>query len=199
MRASGMRPAGARIVVFSPAPGVFFMEAVWISTGLVALAEIGDKTQLLAIVLAARFRRPLPIILGILAATIANHAAAAGAGYLIAQWLTGQTFQIAIKGIGAFTFDAAIRGRAGVERAVHAERATATRVAAARSTTMNQAGAAESTKERREDSSPALFAEEQGQAGRRQPEERRHQDDVQPARLAVESRDVLIGADSVIE
>jgi putative Ca2+/H+ antiporter (TMEM165/GDT1 family) len=72
------------------------MEAVWISTGLVALAEIGDKTQLLAIVLAARFRRPIPIILGILVATMLNHAAAAGAGYLVAQWLTGQAFQFAV-------------------------------------------------------------------------------------------------------
>ena len=53
------------------------MEALLISTGLVAVAEIGDKTQLLAIVLAARFRRPLPIILGILAATILNHTLAA--------------------------------------------------------------------------------------------------------------------------
>ncbi|BCW88497.1 Putative manganese exporter [Alphaproteobacteria bacterium SO-S41] len=81
------------------------MEAVWISTGLVALAEIGDKTQLLAIVLAARFRRPVPIILGILAATLANHALAASAGYLVAQWLTGQTFQLVIG--GAFVLMAA--------------------------------------------------------------------------------------------
>ena len=63
------------------------------STGLVALAEIGDKTQLLAIILAARFRRPIPIILGILVATILNHAAAAALGYAIAQWLSGQVFQ----------------------------------------------------------------------------------------------------------
>jgi len=72
------------------------LEAIWISTGLVALAEIGDKTQLLAIVLAARFRKPVPIVLGILAATVANHALAAGFGYLIAQWLTGQAFQIGV-------------------------------------------------------------------------------------------------------
>lgn len=72
------------------------MEAIWISTGVVALAEIGDKTQLLAILLAARFRKPVPIILGILAATLANHAAAATAGYFIAQWLTGFWFQLAI-------------------------------------------------------------------------------------------------------
>ena len=68
-------------------------EAFAVSTGVVALGEIGDKTQLLAIVLAAKFRRPVPIILGILAATILNHAAAATLGYLVAQWLTGPTFQ----------------------------------------------------------------------------------------------------------
>lgn len=61
------------------------MEAFLVSTGLVALAETGDKTQLLAILLAARFRKPLPIILGILAATLANHAAAGAFGH----WLSG--------------------------------------------------------------------------------------------------------------
>ena len=55
------------------------MEALLVSTGVVALAEIGDKTQLLALVLAARFRAPVPVILGILTATLANHLAA-GAG-----------------------------------------------------------------------------------------------------------------------
>ena len=72
------------------------MEALLTSTAVVAIAEIGDKTQLLAIVLAARFRKPLPIVLGILAATLLNHALAAGFGYLIAQWLTGRTFQIVL-------------------------------------------------------------------------------------------------------
>jgi putative Ca2+/H+ antiporter (TMEM165/GDT1 family) len=62
----------------------------------VAIAEIGDKTQLLAIVLAAKFRRPAPIILGILAATILNHAAAAGLGYFISQWLSGRIFQAVV-------------------------------------------------------------------------------------------------------
>jgi putative Ca2+/H+ antiporter (TMEM165/GDT1 family) len=70
------------------------MEAILTSTAIVAIAEIGDKTQLLAIVLAARFRKPIPIILGILAATLLNHAVAATFGYLIAQWLTGRIFQI---------------------------------------------------------------------------------------------------------
>lgn len=77
-------------------PSDNFMDAIWISTGIVALAEIGDKTQLLAIVLASRFRRPVPIILGILAATLLNHAAAASVGYFVAQWLSGQLFQIAV-------------------------------------------------------------------------------------------------------
>ena len=74
----------------------FLMEAFWISTGVVAIAEIGDKTQLLAIVLAAKFRRPLPIILGILAATLLNHAAAAYLGQLIASWLDGATLRVLV-------------------------------------------------------------------------------------------------------
>jgi len=69
------------------------LEHLLISTGVVAIAEIGDKTQLLAIVLAAKFRKPLPIILGILAATLLNHAAAAGLGYLASAWLKGPVFQ----------------------------------------------------------------------------------------------------------
>ena len=72
------------------------MEAFLASTMLVALAEIGDKTQLLAIVLAARFNRPLPIITGIAAATLANHALAAWAGAALAGWLAGPWFQLAV-------------------------------------------------------------------------------------------------------
>jgi putative Ca2+/H+ antiporter (TMEM165/GDT1 family) len=72
------------------------LEPMFISAGVVALAEIGDKTQLLAIVLAAKFRKPLPIILGILCATLLNHAAAAFLGYLVAQWLSGRIFQIVV-------------------------------------------------------------------------------------------------------
>jgi putative Ca2+/H+ antiporter (TMEM165/GDT1 family) len=59
------------------------MEAFLVSTGVVALAEIGDKTQLLAFILAARYRRPVPIILGILVATLVNHALAGAVG----RWL----------------------------------------------------------------------------------------------------------------
>jgi putative Ca2+/H+ antiporter (TMEM165/GDT1 family) len=60
------------------------LEALLISTGIVALAEIGDKTQLLAFVLAAKYRKPWPIILGILFATLANHSLAGAVG----AWLT---------------------------------------------------------------------------------------------------------------
>ncbi|MFC7300943.1 TMEM165/GDT1 family protein [Cognatiluteimonas weifangensis] len=59
-----------------------------VSTGSVALAEIGDKTQLLALLLAARFRQPGPIVAGILVATLLNHALAGGLGVLAAAWLT---------------------------------------------------------------------------------------------------------------
>ncbi len=59
------------------------MEAFLVSTGVVALGEIGDKTQLLALVLAARFGKPLPIIAGILVATLANHALAGLLGNLV--------------------------------------------------------------------------------------------------------------------
>ena len=69
------------------------MESFLTSTALVALAEIGDKTQLLAIVLATRFRRPLPIIAGIFVATIANHFLAALVGDQAAHFLTGEWFR----------------------------------------------------------------------------------------------------------
>ena len=57
------------------------LEAFLISTGVVALAEIGDKTQLLAFMLAAKFRRPLPIVLAILVATLVNHSLAGAVGF----------------------------------------------------------------------------------------------------------------------
>lgn len=72
------------------------MDAFISSTALVALAEIGDKTQLLALVLAARFRRPVPIVLGILFATLANHALAAWLGASAAAWLEGPWFGAAV-------------------------------------------------------------------------------------------------------
>src|SRR4051794_27423686 len=66
------------------------VHAFLVSTGIVALAEIGDKTQLLALMLAARFQRPWPIIAGILIATLANHAGADIAGSLLGSLLTGE-------------------------------------------------------------------------------------------------------------
>jgi Ca2+/H+ antiporter, TMEM165/GDT1 family len=78
------------MVIACCGPGVEVIEAFLISTGIVALAEIGDKTQLLAIVLAARFRKPLPIILGILVATLLNHAIAGALGVWISR-LVGPT------------------------------------------------------------------------------------------------------------
>ncbi len=76
------------------------MEAFLISTGIVALAEMGDKTQLLSLVLAARFRRPWPIVWGILVATLLNHALAGAAGAWIMatvgqdvmRWVLGISF-----------------------------------------------------------------------------------------------------------
>lgn len=63
------------------------MEAFFISTGIVALAEMGDKTQLLSLLLAAKFRRPLPIILGIFVATALNHAGAGAVGNWVTEFL----------------------------------------------------------------------------------------------------------------
>jgi putative Ca2+/H+ antiporter (TMEM165/GDT1 family) len=76
------------------------MDAFLVSTGIVALAEIGDKTQLLAFLLAAKFRRPVPIVFGILVATIVNHAFAAAVGAWVAsamgpnvmRWALGLSF-----------------------------------------------------------------------------------------------------------
>ncbi len=76
------------------------MESLLVSTGVVALAEIGDKTQLLAFILAARFKKPVPIILGILCATIVNHGLAGALGAWITatisaeilRWILGVSF-----------------------------------------------------------------------------------------------------------
>lgn len=72
------------------------MQSFLVSTGVVAIAEIGDKTQLLALLLSARFRKPLPIIAGILAATLVNHGLAALLGIAAADWLRGDAFQWAL-------------------------------------------------------------------------------------------------------
>lgn len=76
------------------------MEALLVSAGVVALAEIGDKTQLLAFILAARFKKPIPIIFGILAATVVNHGLAGALGAWITamispgilRWVLGLSF-----------------------------------------------------------------------------------------------------------
>lgn len=72
------------------------MEAFLVSTGIVALAEIGDKTQLLAFLLAAKFRKPIPIIAGILLATIANHAFAGALGAWITSLVAPETMRWAL-------------------------------------------------------------------------------------------------------
>ena len=69
------------------------MQALLVSTGIVALAEMGDKTQLLALVLAARFRKPWPIIFGMLSATVANHAMAGALGAWVTTVLNPQTLR----------------------------------------------------------------------------------------------------------
>jgi putative Ca2+/H+ antiporter (TMEM165/GDT1 family) len=87
------------VICLDPAWG-HSVEALFISTGVVALAEIGDKTQLLAFILAARFKKPFPIIAGILCATLFNHALAGALGAWITstvspeilRWVLGLSF-----------------------------------------------------------------------------------------------------------
>lgn len=76
------------------------MEAILVSTGVVALAEIGDKTQLLAFILAARFKKPMPIILGILAATLVNHGLAGALG----AWITAAVSPEMLRWVLGFSF-----------------------------------------------------------------------------------------------
>ena len=86
---------GHSVTLFEPT-----LEAFLVSTGIVALAEMGDKTQLLALILAARFRKPWPIVLGIFVATIANHAMAGAVGAWVTtmlgpdalRWVLGGSF-----------------------------------------------------------------------------------------------------------
>src|SRR5437764_8428412 len=89
-------PRGHRVFVPAGVP----MEAFLVSTGIVALAEMGDKTQLLSLVLAAKFRRPLPIVLGIFVSTLVNHGLAGAVGAWVTQllgpdvlrWVLGGSF-----------------------------------------------------------------------------------------------------------
>jgi len=78
------------------------LEAFFVPTLIVALAEIGDKTQLLALLLAARYRRPWPIIWGIVVATLANHAAAGAVG----NWVSSLLSPVMLSWILAFSFAA---------------------------------------------------------------------------------------------
>src|SRR5690606_33879355 len=92
------RLAGAGVVAWSlvesSGPGKYLlMESFFVSTGIVALAEIGDKTQLLSFLLAAKFRKPLPIAAGILVATLFNHAFAAAIGSWLTQALGPEVFR----------------------------------------------------------------------------------------------------------
>ena len=88
------------MVVHWSGPEEIILEAFWVSTGVVALGEMGDKTQLLAVLLAARFKKPVPIIFGILLATLANHALAGAVGGWVAaalgadvlRWVIGLSF-----------------------------------------------------------------------------------------------------------
>ncbi|MDR7335279.1 putative Ca2+/H+ antiporter (TMEM165/GDT1 family) [Kinneretia asaccharophila] len=84
----------------APADNALAMQSFLIATGLVALAEIGDKTQLLAFMLAARFKRPWPIVLGIFVATIVNHAVAGAVG----TWLTSVIGPMALRWILGLSF-----------------------------------------------------------------------------------------------
>jgi Ca2+/H+ antiporter, TMEM165/GDT1 family len=77
-------------------PRILSMDALLTSTALVAFAEMGDKTQLLAMLLATRFRKPVPIIMGILFATLANHFLAALVGHSIAGVVTQDWFRYAV-------------------------------------------------------------------------------------------------------
>jgi putative Ca2+/H+ antiporter (TMEM165/GDT1 family) len=69
------------------------MHAFLIATALVALAEMGDKTQLLAFLLAARFRKPVPIVAGIFVATVVNHAFAGAVGMWLTQLIGAETMR----------------------------------------------------------------------------------------------------------
>lgn len=95
-----MRTKAGRKRPTSPPGKIAPVEAFLISTGLVALAEMGDKTQLLALILAVRFRKPWPIVAGILVATVVNHALAGALGAWVTtvlgpvwlRWILGLSF-----------------------------------------------------------------------------------------------------------
>ncbi|HTW38789.1 MAG TPA: TMEM165/GDT1 family protein [Steroidobacteraceae bacterium] len=123
------------------------MQALLVTAAVVALAEFGDKTQMLALVLAARFRRPAPILLGILCTTLANHALAAAVGRWVAaalgpqllRWVLGVAFiAIALWTLKADRFDPS----PGATGGLHAAATSARWGAAARAAQGGSEGAA---------------------------------------------------------
>jgi hypothetical protein len=89
----GSGGGGCAKVHLSPGPRGIPVEAFLVSSAVVGLAEIGEKTQILSLMLAARFQRPVPIIFGILFATLANHAAAGLAGTFFSSLLSGPSMR----------------------------------------------------------------------------------------------------------
>ncbi len=83
----------------APALEMMMFDALLISTGVVAIAEMGDKTQLLSLILAAKFRRPLPIVAGIFVATVLNHFAAGWIGQQVAGLISADVLRWVV-GIG---------------------------------------------------------------------------------------------------
>jgi putative Ca2+/H+ antiporter (TMEM165/GDT1 family) len=83
-----MAGEAARSWFVLPALELIVLHSFLVSSSVVALAEVGDKTQLLSLVLAAKYRKPLPIVLGVLVATLVNHAGAGGIGTLLSHVLS---------------------------------------------------------------------------------------------------------------
>jgi putative Ca2+/H+ antiporter (TMEM165/GDT1 family) len=83
-------------LTLTPAAAAIPLDAFLVSTGVVALGEMGDKTQLLSLLLAARYRKPAPIIAGIAVATLANHALASALGTWLTAWLDPLVLRIAL-------------------------------------------------------------------------------------------------------
>ncbi len=100
-------------------PSEKIMEALLVSILAVTVGEIGDKTQLLALLLAARYRRPLPIVLGILVATLANHALAGLLGHWVVTHFSAETLRwalgISFLGIAAWTLKPDEMDDAGIQ------------------------------------------------------------------------------------
>jgi Ca2+/H+ antiporter, TMEM165/GDT1 family len=86
----------ASAALFVSQPRIRALEAYFVSTLLVALAEMGDRTQLLAIMLASRYRKPIPILLGIFVATLANHSLASLVGFYLSGLLQAVWFKYVV-------------------------------------------------------------------------------------------------------